>query len=180
MSRPVAGVAGVVVAGGRSRRMGVDKAGVAWGATTLLEHVLAVLAAAVDGPLVVVGPADRPHPLGRAAPSGRVLAVRDPSHGRDGDDTEHARDGQHEEALDDGSRCGQHARSAAENGNDRRQQRHDGHRHRHRGAGRDAAFGVHPDQGRRAAVRPETAPTTKAPALPWGGAGAFGPVDVVT
>jgi molybdenum cofactor guanylyltransferase len=50
--------AGVVLAGGRSRRMGTDKAALPRGRTTLLGHVLAVLAEAVDGPLVVVGAAD--------------------------------------------------------------------------------------------------------------------------
>lgn len=55
-------VAGVVLAGGRSTRMGRDKATLPWAGTTLLGHVLAVLGAAVDGPLVVVGAADRPPP----------------------------------------------------------------------------------------------------------------------
>ena len=50
--------AGVVLAGGRSRRMGTDKALLPRGGTTLLGHVLDVLAAAVDGPLLVVGAAD--------------------------------------------------------------------------------------------------------------------------
>jgi len=35
--------------------MGADKAALAWGGTTLLAHVAGRLAAAVDGPLVVVG-----------------------------------------------------------------------------------------------------------------------------
>lgn len=50
--------AGVVLAGGRSRRMGTDKATLTRGGTTLLAHVLGVLAATVDGPLLVVGAAD--------------------------------------------------------------------------------------------------------------------------
>lgn len=77
--------AGVVVAGGRSSRMGVDKAGLSWRGTTLLGHVLTVLAAAVDGPLVVVGAADGPHPLETHPPAvttARVLAARDPVTGR--------------------------------------------------------------------------------------------------
>ncbi|MDD7941470.1 molybdenum cofactor guanylyltransferase [Actinomycetospora lutea] len=56
-------VAGVVLAGGRSRRMGTDKAALRLGETSLLAHVLEVLAAAVDGPLVVVGAADTPRDL---------------------------------------------------------------------------------------------------------------------
>jgi molybdenum cofactor guanylyltransferase len=50
--------AGIVLAGGRSRRMGTDKAALRRDGTTLLGHVLGVLAAAVDGPLLVVGAAD--------------------------------------------------------------------------------------------------------------------------
>jgi molybdopterin-guanine dinucleotide biosynthesis protein A len=47
--------AGVVLAGGRSRRMGTDKAALRWGTTTLLAHVCARVAEAVDGPVIVVG-----------------------------------------------------------------------------------------------------------------------------
>ena len=46
--------AGVVLAGGRSTRMGTPKAALPWGATTLLAHVAAILREAVDGPLIVV------------------------------------------------------------------------------------------------------------------------------
>lgn len=46
--------AGVILAGGRSLRMGSPKATLPWGATTLLAHVCAQVAEAVDGPLVVV------------------------------------------------------------------------------------------------------------------------------
>lgn len=67
--------AGVVLAGGRSRRMGTDKASLTSGGTTLLAHVLAVLADALDGPLVVVGAADTP----RTAPDPtRATVVYDP------------------------------------------------------------------------------------------------------
>ena len=65
-------VAGVVLAGGRSRRMGRDKATLSLGGSSLLAHVLAVLATAVDGPLVVVGAADTPRDL----PAGLDPAVR--------------------------------------------------------------------------------------------------------
>lgn len=64
--------AGVVLAGGRSRRMGTDKAALPRGRTTLLGHVLAVLAEAVDGPLVVVGAADED----RALPGDLTVDVR--------------------------------------------------------------------------------------------------------
>lgn len=70
--------AGVVLAGGRSSRMGADKAGLTWGDTTLLGHVLQVLATAVGGPLVVVGAADRPAPWTPTDLGERVVVVRDP------------------------------------------------------------------------------------------------------
>jgi molybdopterin-guanine dinucleotide biosynthesis protein A len=46
--------AGVVLAGGRSTRMGQPKAELAWGETSLLAHVVGRVAEGVDGPLVVV------------------------------------------------------------------------------------------------------------------------------
>ncbi|MHC1563234.1 NTP transferase domain-containing protein [Actinomycetospora sp. C-140] len=67
--------AGVVLAGGRSRRMGRDKALLPLGGTTLLGHVLDVLAEAVEGPLLVVGAAEG----SRALPPG---AAEQPWHGR--------------------------------------------------------------------------------------------------
>ncbi|GAA4911931.1 molybdenum cofactor guanylyltransferase [Actinomycetospora succinea] len=73
--------AGVVLAGGRSRRMGTDKAGLRRDGTPLLAHVLAVLAAAVDGPLVVVGAADSPRELPlelTATARARCTVVADP------------------------------------------------------------------------------------------------------
>ncbi|GAA4876548.1 molybdenum cofactor guanylyltransferase [Actinomycetospora straminea] len=68
--------AGVVLAGGRSRRMGTDKAALTSGGRTLLAHVLAVLAEAVDGPLVVVGAADTPRTVPEEA--ARAIVVYDP------------------------------------------------------------------------------------------------------
>lgn len=59
--------------------MGADKAGLAWAGTTLLARTLDVLAAAVDGPLVVVGAPDRALP---AVPDGvRVVADAVPGRG---------------------------------------------------------------------------------------------------
>ncbi|HEV7453282.1 MAG TPA: molybdenum cofactor guanylyltransferase [Pseudonocardiaceae bacterium] len=46
--------AGVVLAGGRSSRMGTPKAALEWHGSTLLRRTLGVLARAVDGPLLVV------------------------------------------------------------------------------------------------------------------------------
>jgi molybdopterin-guanine dinucleotide biosynthesis protein A len=46
--------ASIVLAGGRSSRMGVAKAELAWEGGTLLGHVTEVVAEALDGPVVVV------------------------------------------------------------------------------------------------------------------------------
>jgi len=46
--------AGILLVGGRSRRMGSDKAWLTWGGETLLAHVARPLAAGTGGPLVVV------------------------------------------------------------------------------------------------------------------------------
>lgn len=46
--------AGIVLAGGRSSRMGRDKSALPWGGSSLLGHVSAVLRCALDGPVVVV------------------------------------------------------------------------------------------------------------------------------
>lgn len=51
---------GVILVGGRSSRMGRPKDELPWGETTLAGHVVDVVAAAVDGPVVVV------HAPGRA------------------------------------------------------------------------------------------------------------------
>jgi molybdenum cofactor guanylyltransferase len=47
-------VAGVVLAGGTSSRMGRDKAGLEWQGSTLLAHTCTTLRRCVDGPVVVV------------------------------------------------------------------------------------------------------------------------------
>jgi molybdenum cofactor guanylyltransferase len=46
--------AAVVLAGGRSSRMGSDKAALPWHGSTLLRHVSGLVARGVDGPVVVV------------------------------------------------------------------------------------------------------------------------------
>ena len=64
-------VAGVVLAGGRSRRMGTPKAALEWHGSTLLRRVTGIVARAVDGPVLVVrSPAQ---PLPALAPDVRVL-----------------------------------------------------------------------------------------------------------
>lgn len=72
------GVAGVVLAGGRSTRMGSPKAELAWHGSTVLRRVVGIVARAVDGPVLVV-----------AAPGQRfadlpadVEVVHDPVDGR--------------------------------------------------------------------------------------------------
>ncbi len=46
--------AGIVLAGGRSSRMGTAKAGLEWHGSTLLRRVTGLVARAVDGPVIVV------------------------------------------------------------------------------------------------------------------------------
>ena len=50
----MAEAAGIVLAGGRSSRMGTPKAALEWHGSTLLRRVVGVVARAVDGPVVVV------------------------------------------------------------------------------------------------------------------------------
>jgi molybdopterin-guanine dinucleotide biosynthesis protein A len=74
----VPGVAAVVLAGGRSTRMGQDKAWLDWDGQPLLTHTCALLAGCLDGPVVVVrsGPDQALPPL----PSTAVV-VDDPQPG---------------------------------------------------------------------------------------------------
>jgi molybdopterin-guanine dinucleotide biosynthesis protein A len=69
--------AGVVLAGGRSTRMGRAKADLEWGSTSLLAHVVGRVAEGVAGPLVVVRAPGQALP---ALPVG-VRVVEDPSEG---------------------------------------------------------------------------------------------------
>ena len=69
--------AGVVLAGGRSSRMGTPKAALEWHGSTLLRRTLGVLARVVDGPVLVVRAAGQALP---ALPA-RVEVVEDPAEG---------------------------------------------------------------------------------------------------
>src|SRR4051794_20606208 len=53
-SVPMAKTAGIVLAGGRSSRMGSPKAALEWHGSTLLRRVCGIVGRAVDGPIVVV------------------------------------------------------------------------------------------------------------------------------
>lgn len=55
-------VGGIVLAGGRSTRMGQDKALLDWGGVPLVAHVCERVRAAIDGPLVVVVARDQTLP----------------------------------------------------------------------------------------------------------------------
>jgi molybdopterin-guanine dinucleotide biosynthesis protein A len=54
--------AAIVLAGGRSKRMGTPKATLEWHGSTLVRHVAGIVARAVDGPVVVVRAAGQPLP----------------------------------------------------------------------------------------------------------------------
>ncbi|MGH3833476.1 MAG: molybdenum cofactor guanylyltransferase, partial [Pseudonocardiaceae bacterium] len=75
--RMVPGAAGVVLAGGRSSRMGTPKAALEWHGSTLLRRTLGVLARSIQGPLVVVRAPEQPLP--EIPP--RVDVVADPERG---------------------------------------------------------------------------------------------------
>jgi molybdopterin-guanine dinucleotide biosynthesis protein A len=55
-------VVGVVLAGGRSSRMGTSKAALEWHGSTLLRHVVGIVARAVAGPVLVVRAPAQPLP----------------------------------------------------------------------------------------------------------------------
>jgi molybdopterin-guanine dinucleotide biosynthesis protein A len=71
------GAAGIVLAGGRSSRMGTPKAGLEWHGSTLLYRTAALLARAVTGPVAVVR---APGQLLPALPAG-IEEVEDPVEG---------------------------------------------------------------------------------------------------
>ena len=70
--------AGIVLAGGRSSRMGTSKAALEWHGSTLLRRVVGLVARAVDGPVIVV------HAPGQELPAlpGKVELVEDAREGR--------------------------------------------------------------------------------------------------
>jgi molybdopterin-guanine dinucleotide biosynthesis protein A len=70
--------AGIVLAGGRSTRMGQPKAALEWHGSTLLHRVAGIVARAVDGPVVVVRAPDQELP---SLPPG-VRVVEDAREGR--------------------------------------------------------------------------------------------------
>lgn len=70
--------AGVVLAGGRSSRMGEQKAALEWHGSTLLRRTAALLARTVGGPVIVVSAPDQPLP--QLPPAVEVVA--DPVEGR--------------------------------------------------------------------------------------------------
>jgi molybdopterin-guanine dinucleotide biosynthesis protein A len=70
--------AGIVLAGGRSSRMGTPKAALEWHGSTLLRRVTGIVGRSVDGPVVVVRAPGQPLP--ELAPS--VEVADDPVEGR--------------------------------------------------------------------------------------------------
>jgi molybdenum cofactor guanylyltransferase len=72
------GIAGIVLAGGRSGRMGTPKAALEWHGSTLLRRVVGIVGRSVDGPVVVV------RAPGQALPGlpGEVEVVEDAREGR--------------------------------------------------------------------------------------------------
>ena len=74
----VDGAAGIVLAGGKSSRMGSSKAALYWHGSTLLRRVTGIVARSVDGPVVVVSAP------GQALPAldGAVEVVADEREGR--------------------------------------------------------------------------------------------------
>ncbi|MGQ0623688.1 MAG: NTP transferase domain-containing protein [Sporichthyaceae bacterium] len=77
MSAQAGSAAGVVLAGGRSSRMGAPKSALDWHGTTLLHRVTALLARTLTGPVVVVAAPGQELP---ALPAG-VEVARDPVEG---------------------------------------------------------------------------------------------------
>jgi molybdenum cofactor guanylyltransferase len=69
--------AGIVLAGGRSTRMGTPKAALEWHGSTLLRRVTGVLARVVDGPVLVVRAPGQPLP----ALPGQIEVAEDPEEG---------------------------------------------------------------------------------------------------
>jgi molybdopterin-guanine dinucleotide biosynthesis protein A len=73
----VTDIAGIVLAGGRSSRMGTPKAALEWHGSTLLRRITSLVARSVDGPVVVVRAPGQPLPTLPAD----VSVVEDPREG---------------------------------------------------------------------------------------------------
>jgi molybdenum cofactor guanylyltransferase len=73
----MSGTAGIVLAGGRSSRMGTAKAALEWHGSTLLRRTVGILSRVTDGPVVVVRAPGQDLP---ALPPG-IEAVEDPREG---------------------------------------------------------------------------------------------------
>src|SRR5271169_1709483 len=72
------GYAGVVLAGGRSSRMGTPKAALEWHGSSLLRRTVGIVARATGGPVVVVRANGQDLP---ALPDGTIV-VDDPREGK--------------------------------------------------------------------------------------------------
>jgi molybdopterin-guanine dinucleotide biosynthesis protein A len=75
---PTAGWAGVVLAGGRSSRMGTPKSALEWHGSTLLRRTVGIVARATSGPVVVVRASGQELP---SLPPG-IVVVDDPREGK--------------------------------------------------------------------------------------------------
>jgi molybdenum cofactor guanylyltransferase len=75
---PTAGWAGVVLAGGRSSRMGTPKSALEWHGSTLLRRTVGIVARATGGPVVVVRASGQELP---SLPPG-IVVVDDPREGK--------------------------------------------------------------------------------------------------
>ena len=75
---PTAGWAGVVLAGGRSSRMGTPKSALEWHGSTLLRRTVGIVARATGGPVVVVRASGQELP---SLPPG-IVVVDDPRDGK--------------------------------------------------------------------------------------------------
>ena len=78
-SSAMADIAGIVLAGGRSSRMGTPKAALEWHGSTLLRRVIGIVGRAVDGP---VADRARARPAAAAAAVAGVEIVEDAREGR--------------------------------------------------------------------------------------------------
>src|SRR5216683_493047 len=68
--------AGIVLAGGRSSRMGTPKAALEWHGSTLLRRTAGILARVTDGPVLVVRAPGQELPLARGYPQPLAAAYR--------------------------------------------------------------------------------------------------------